>query len=110
MRLVRNFMIGAVLLGGLAPATALAQGYDSCNSNGGYIPAHYETRTVEVQEPGRWVEEAKLVTDPGRWEEFQREECVPGHYETRTQTVELPGHYETVSRQVRDHCGVVTVA
>src|SRR5438876_7617654 len=105
MSLLKNMAIGAVLLGGLGLAPLAAKAQDACQAGYGYTPAHYETRTIEAQGEGRWVDQEKCVTIPGRWEEFDREQCTPAHYETRCQQVQLPGHYQMVNRQVRDGCG-----
>lgn len=93
MRILTTMTLGAALLLGGLGLTPKASAQD-------YIPAHYETRTIQVQGEGRWVDQEKVFTVPGRWEEFDRQECVPGHYETRCQMVTLPGHYETVQREV----------
>jgi hypothetical protein len=106
MRLLETLTLGTLLTLGLAPAARADHiGGDFRSDREG----HYETRTVEYQEPGRWVDEVRTVTDPGHWEEYDREECIPGHYETRCVSEQLPGHFENVERQIWDGCCYRTV-
>ncbi len=93
MRLVAILALGAALLAGSARAAHADHLHDATCVR---VPGHYETRTIEVAIPGRWVEVERVIT-------------VPGRYETRMETVTIPGRWETVTRTVWDGCRWRTV-
>src|SRR5205823_5961198 len=82
---MKSLILSAVTIAGLVgTASAAEKRFETVL----VTPGHYETRMERHEEPGRWIEEPKVVE-------------TSGHYETRSQTVEVPGHYEKVERQIR---------
>jgi len=95
-------LTGLLGLGGATASTAEAH-EGGCDHPGScqvkVLPGHYETRAVQVQEPGQWVYEAQSYTVPGRYETRWQQVWNGCGYTYRTVSVWVPPCTQT--RQVR---------